>query len=81
MGISINQLVRDIILLLLVIAALIFFVRLLWGGIRYIVSGGDKGATESARSRITSALIGVIIVFAIWVILQLISSLLALPPT
>lgn len=55
-----------------VIAAIIFFFMLVIGGIRWIASGGDKGQTEAARSQITAALIGLVIVFAAWAIVQLI---------
>lgn len=56
----------------LVIAALTFFFVLVIGGIRWILSGGDKANTEAARSQITAALIGLVIVFAAWAIIQLI---------
>lgn len=58
--------------LVLVAAALIFFAFLVWGGIEWILSGGDKGGTEKARNRITSALVGLVIVFAAWAIAQLV---------
>jgi hypothetical protein len=45
---------------------------LVLGGIRYITSGGDKGSTESARSQITAALIGLVIVFSAWAIINLV---------
>ena len=35
---------------------------LIIGGIRYIVSGGDKAGTEAARSMLTNAIIGFIVV-------------------
>ena len=59
--------------LVLVIAAIVFFFILVVGGIRWIVSGGDKAQTETARSQITAALVGLVIVFAAWAIVQLIN--------
>lgn len=56
----------------LVVAAIVFFFILVIGGIRWIASGGDKAATEGARSQITAALVGLVIVFAAWAIVQLI---------
>lgn len=73
-----DSLVRGIIILLLVVAAIIFFIMLLVGGVKYIVSGGDKGKTEAARGQITAALIGLVIVFAAWAILQLMATLLGI---
>lgn len=58
----------------LVVAAVVFFFILVIGGIRWIASGGDKGATEAARSQITAALVGLVIVFAAWAIVYLINA-------
>jgi magnesium-transporting ATPase (P-type) len=44
------------------------------GAIAIIGSGGDKQALESARGTITSALIGVFILFAVFAIIQLINT-------
>lgn len=71
--ITIENMISAIIILVLVIAALVFLFMLILGGIRYISSGGDKGATESARSQITAALIGLVIVFAAWAVINLVS--------
>ena len=60
--------------LVLVISAIVFFFILVLGGIRWITSGGDKGKTEAARNQITAALVGLVIVFAAWAIIQLIST-------
>jgi len=62
-----------LIILVLIIAALIFFFMLVWGGIKYITSGGDKAQTEAARGQITAALIGLVIVFAAWAIINLVN--------
>lgn len=58
----------------LVVAAIVFFFILVIGGIKWIASGGDKGATEGARNQITAALVGLVIVFAAWAIVQLIET-------
>ncbi|MGI5828105.1 MAG: hypothetical protein ACOX6V_03765 [Patescibacteria group bacterium] len=56
----------------LIIAAILTFVFLIWGGIQWITSGGDKAAYESARNRITAALVGLAIVAASWALMKLI---------
>lgn len=58
--------------LALTIAAIIFFFYFLLGGIAWITSGGDKAQIESARSRLTSALIGIVIVLSVFVIVKII---------
>lgn len=56
----------------LIVAAVVFFFMLVWGGIEWITSGGDKAGNENARKRITNALIGLAIVFSAWAIVTLI---------
>lgn len=72
-NVTITSIISALILLILIIAALVFFFMLVWGGIKYITSGGDKAQTETARNQITSALIGLVIVFAAWAIINLIN--------
>jgi hypothetical protein len=55
--------------LLAIIAALIY---LIYGGIRWIISQGDKSKVESARNHIIAAIIGLILVFLSYLILSLV---------
>lgn len=73
-SLTIGGIVAGFIRLVLVIAALVFFFILVIGGIRWIASGGDKAQTEAARNQITAALVGLVIVFAAWAIVQLINT-------
>jgi hypothetical protein len=70
---TLGQIISAAIILVLIIAAIVFFFMLVIGGVRWIMSGGDKAATEAARSQITAALIGLVIVFAAWAIAQIIN--------
>lgn len=70
---TIAGIISGLIRLSLVIAAIAFFFILVIGGIRWIISGGDKAQTEAARNQITAALVGLVIVFAAWAIVQLIN--------
>jgi len=56
----------------ILISALAVLLYLILGGFQWLTSGGDKGKTESARNKITSALIGLLIVIASWAIFNLI---------
>jgi hypothetical protein len=58
--------------LALAIGTTIFFFILILGAIQWISSGGDKQALEGARSKITNALIGIVIMFSIFAVLSLI---------
>lgn len=62
--------------IILVLAVLIVFLFLIWGGFEWITSGGDKGKLESARNRITQAVIGLIVLAASTAILILVQDLL-----
>lgn len=59
---------------IVLIAGIIFFFMLVFGGIRWVLSGGDKAKTEGARNQITAALIGLVIVFSAWAIVSLLGS-------
>lgn len=74
-SLTIPSLVSVGIRLVVIVAALVFFFILVIGGIRWIASGGDKAQTEAARNQITSALIGLVIVFAAWAIVALINTI------
>lgn len=71
---TIPGIISALITLGLVVAAIVFFFMLVIGGIRWIMSGGDKGQTEAARNQITAALIGLVIVFSAWAIAQLLGT-------
>ena len=74
-GLTIGGIITALLKLALVIAAIVFFFILVIGGIRWIVSGGDKTGAETARKRITAALVGLAIVFVAWAIGSLINVL------
>ena len=65
---DIGKLISAAIGLALIIAAILVFAYLIWGGLQYITSGGDKGKTEEARARISAALVGLAIVAAAWAV-------------
>lgn len=60
----------------LIIAALLAFLYLILGGIKWITSGGDKAGMEEARNKITHAIVGLIIVGASWAIMSLVQNFL-----
>lgn len=57
----------------LFVAGLLTFGYMVWGGVDWILSGGDTGKVESARKKITQAMIGLTVlasVAAIFLVLQ-----------
>jgi len=68
---SIGGLVGAAVTFILILAVLIALFFLIYGGIRWITSGGDKAKVDSARQTITAAIIGLIIAFLAFFILSL----------
>ncbi|OGY16849.1 MAG: hypothetical protein A2785_03735 [Candidatus Chisholmbacteria bacterium RIFCSPHIGHO2_01_FULL_49_18] len=54
-----------------IIAGLLVFGYLVWGGIQWITAGGDKANIESARGRISNALVGLAIIAAAYAVVLL----------
>ena len=54
------------------IAFLLVFAMLVWGGVQWITSGGDKENTQKAKDRLTSALVGLGIIGGAWALMKLV---------
>ena len=52
----------------LLVAGLATFMYLVYGGIEWVMSGGDKGKLEAARGKITNGVIGLAIVASAWAV-------------
>jgi len=74
-NITVGSILSGAIQLVLIVAALVFFFLLIIGGIRWMTAGGDKEKAGAARGQLTSALVGLAIVFAAWAIIRLIEVL------
>lgn len=59
---GVNNLIRQIINVFSVIVGIIAVIMIIWGGLKYITSGGDSGNVTGAKNTILYALIGLIIV-------------------
>lgn len=73
---DIGAIISSMLNLVMLIAAILVFMYLIWGGIEWITSGGDKSKTENARNKITAAIVGLIVLAASYALLQLALSLL-----
>lgn len=67
-----NDLISRLLSIIMVIGVILVFAYLVLGGIEYITSGGEKGKTEAARNKITSAVIGLIILASSYAILTIV---------
>lgn len=64
--------IPNLVTLAFVVGVVIFFFMLIIGAIQWISSGGDKQALEGARGKITSAIIGLVIMFSVFAVVKLI---------
>ena len=69
---DLGRLVSTGVSVVIIVSGILVFVYLVWGGLEWLTSGGDKGKTESARNRITAALVGLAIIAASWALVQII---------
>ncbi|HUW21522.1 MAG TPA: pilin [Candidatus Bathyarchaeia archaeon] len=76
---ELSPLIQGVIRIIFVLAVVLTFLFLLWGGIQWIMSGGDKEKYEEARNRITAALVGLAIIALAWLIIKLVTYFFGLP--
>lgn len=55
---DIADVIKNLARIIFIIALVLVFFYFLWGGVKWITSGGDKAQTEAARNVLTAALIG-----------------------
>lgn len=72
---GINSLLSNLIGLFFAAAALAFIIMFVWGAVQMILSGGDKEAISKARSRITWAIVGIVLMSLSYFIFQLIQDI------
>lgn len=68
----------NLITLAFVLAVVIALGFLIYGGIRWIMSGGEKEGVEEARKMIVAALVGLVVVFLSYFLLNFVFSLFGL---
>jgi hypothetical protein len=75
---DIGRIIQTVITILLLAAVIIALFYLIYGGIRWITSGGDKGKVDEARKHIIAAIVGLIVAFVAYFILQIILNIFGL---
>lgn len=69
---SLGDFVSRSISAIILVAGLATFIYLIWGGVEWITSGGEKDKINGAKQKITNAIIGLAIVAGAWAIYLLI---------
>ncbi len=68
---KVTNVISSIIGIMTVAGSIWFMFQILTAGIGWITAGGDKGKLETARNRLTDAMIGLFVLVAGWSILAL----------
>jgi hypothetical protein len=76
---SIGTIISALLPYLFVLAGLMLFVYLILGGFQLMTSGGDPKRAESAKGKITGAVIGFIIIFVSYWLVQILQVIFGLP--
>jgi hypothetical protein len=71
---SIQELIVRIISISVGLAFVALVVMLFWGGIKFMISGGDAKGIQSATQTLTYAVIGIVMMVGAWLILKLIAA-------
>jgi len=66
-----NSFLPALVTLIFIVGVVIFFFILITAAIQWIASGGDKQAVETAKGKLTHALIGLILLFSAFAIIKL----------
>ena len=69
-----SQTLTNILTIVFISAGVTFFFMFAVGGIRWITSGGDKEKVEAAKKQISSAIIGLVLIFLIFAVVNLIET-------
>lgn len=73
LGMDLNRLVAWFYYFIVGIAGFAAFIMLVWGGFRWLTSAGNPAAISDAKDRIFSALLGLLIILASYLILKVIN--------
>lgn len=57
---------------IIIVAGIASFIYMVYGGLQWVMSGGEKDKITEARNKITQAIIGLAVVAAAWAIFKLV---------
>src|SRR6266567_5966168 len=69
-----QQVMNNALTIMLVFAVIITLIFLIWAGIQWVSSSGDKSKLAAARARLTWAIIGLVIVFLAFLVVNIVGS-------
>lgn len=72
---TIGDIINALIPYIFALAGIILLFLLIWGGFGYLTSGGDPKKVESARGKLTHAIVGFIIIFVAYWLVQILETI------
>lgn len=73
---NLGDVVAGFVNLAFIVALLIALVYLIYGGVKWMISGGDKSAVEEARNHVVAALVGLVIIFIAYFVINFLAQFL-----
>lgn len=70
---ELNELISIIFRFILMMAGLAAFIMVVWGGVKHLTSAGDPSKITDAKEQIFGAVLGLVIIFSSWMILNTIN--------
>ena len=77
-GGNVGTIVGESLKYIFAVAGILLLIYLILGGFQYLTSAGDPKKAQEAQSKITQALIGFVIIFASYWIVQIVAAVLGL---
>ncbi len=71
-NLNFNGTFGNIITIVFIVAIILALAYLIWGGIKWVLSGGDKAKVDAARQAIVAAIVGLVIVFLAYFIINIV---------
>ena len=75
---NLGELLANALIMLFFFSAVLALIFIVVGGIQWITAGGDKIAAQSARDRITAAVVGLLIVVAAFALTLIITTVMGI---
>lgn len=72
-GLNIGSAIGNAVSFIYLIAIILALFYLLWGGLKWLTSAGDKTALQTAREHLIAAIVGLIIIFLSYLILTFVA--------
>lgn len=73
---NLGNVVAGFVNLAFIVALLIALVYLIYGGVKWMISGGDKSAVEEARNHVVASLVGLVIIFIAYFVINFLAQFL-----